>query len=223
MEEELNNNTFVQDINKTLAATFFWMFLGVISTAIIASITYYTGAFFEVASAWVLICIAQIVIALVMGFLIHKLPVGVTTFLFFLYSMLTGLTFSFIFAAFELTTIAYALFATAGLYGVLAYAGYRTQMDLTNFGRILFITLIIGLIITVVNIFVGSEMIDIILDWVILAVFAGLTMYDMNKIKEMALSGMQADRVAIYGAFQLYLDFINMFLRILSIMGRRNS
>ena len=223
MEEELNNTTYVQDINKTLAATFFWMFLGVISTAIIASITYYTGAIIEVASAWILICIVQVVLALVMGLQINKLPVGVTTFLFFLYSMLTGLTFSFIFAAFELTTIAYALFATAGFYGVLAYIGYRTEMDLTNFGRVLFITLIIGLVITLINIFVGSEMIDIILDWVILAVFAGLTIYDMNKVKNMAAAGMQADRVAIYGAFQLYIDFINIFIRLLQLFGSRRD
>ena len=68
----------------------------------------------------------------------------------------------------------------------------------------------------------GSETLDIVLDWVLLAVFAGLTIYDMNKVKNMAQMGMETDRVAIYGAFQLYLDFINMFIRILSIMGRRD-
>lgn len=220
MEEQV---TGVQSFNKTLAATFFWMFLGVASTAIIAAITYYSGAFIDVAmSGWGLILAIQIGIALIMGLLIHKMPVGLTTFLFFVYSMVTGLTFSFIFAAFELTTITQALIATSALYGVLAYLGYRTEADISSLGRILFITLIIGLVVTVINIFVGSEMVDIVLDWVILAVFAGLTFYDVNRLKVMAQTGMETERVAIYGAFQLYLDFINIFLRILSIMGRRD-
>lgn len=220
--EEQTQYTGMQSLNKTLAQTFLWMFLGVLATAIIAAITYYSGVVAEVAGAWVMIGIVQIVIALVMGLLIHKLPVGVTTFLFFLYSMLTGVTFSVIFAAFELTTIAYALIATAGLFGVLAWAGYNTNIDLTNFGRILFIVLIIGLILTIVNIFIGSSSLDIILDWVLLGVFAGLTIYDMNKVKSMSEMGVDSERASIYGAFQLYLDFINMFIRILSIMDRRN-
>ncbi len=220
MEEQATYE--VTSINKTLASTFLWMFLGVMSTAIIAAITYYSGAVIDIVESWMFIGIIQIVIAIVMGLLINKMPVGLTTFLFFLYSMLTGLTFSVIFAAFELETIAYALFATAGFYGVLAYIGYRTEADLTNIGRILFITLIFGLILSIINIFMGSETLDIVLDWVLLAVFAGLTIYDMNKVKNMAQMGMETDRVAIYGAFQLYLDFINMFIRILSIMGRRD-
>ncbi len=220
MEEQATYE--VTSINKTLASTFLWMFLGVMSTAIIAAITYYSGAVIDIVDSWMFIGIIQIVIAIVMGLLINKMPVGLTTFLFFLYSMLTGLTFSVIFAAFELETIAYALFATAGFYGVLAYIGYRTEADLTNIGRILFITLIFGLILSIINIFMGSETLDIVLDWVLLAVFAGLTIYDMNKVKNMAQMGMETDRVAIYGAFQLYLDFINMFIRILSIMGRRD-
>ena len=219
MEEQATYE--VTSINKTLASNCLWVCLGVMSTAIIGGSKFYSGAVIDIVDSWMFIGIIQIVIAIVMGLLINKMPVGLTTFLFFLYSMLTGLTFSVIFAAFELETIAYALFATAGFYGVLAYIGYRTEADLTNIGRILFITLIFGLVLSVINIFMGSETLDIVLDWVLLAVFAGLTIYDMNKVKTMAQMGMETDKVAIYGAFQLYLDFINMFIRILSIMGRR--
>ena len=216
--------SYVVDSNKTLANTFLWMFLGLLSTGIVAAITYYTGAIFEIAGAWVFITIAQIVIALVMGFLLNKLSSGVITFLFFLYSMLTGLTFSVIFAAFELTTIAYALLATAGLFGVLAYLGYKTDKDISKLGTILMVALIIGLVLTVINIFLGSELLDIALDWGILAIFAGLTAYDINKIKMMSENGIiDHEKIAVYGAFQLYLDFINMFLRILSIMGNRGA
>lgn len=124
--------------------------------------------------------------------------------------------------AFDLTTIVYALAFTAGLYGVLAWVGYRTNADLTKFGRVLLIALLLGLVLTVINIFIGSTALDIIMDWVILAIFAGLTIYDMNKVKVMAEQGVEPEKVAIYGAFQLYLDFINIFIRILSIMGRRD-
>lgn len=214
----------LQSTNKTLAQTFLWMFLGLLSTGIIAAITYYTGAIIEIANSWQVILIAQVVIAIVFGLFFHKLSSGMVTLLFFGYSMITGLTFSVIFAAFELTTIAYALFATSAFFGILAYIGYKTDKDLSKFGTILMAALIVALILTLVNFFIGSDGLDIILDWVILGIFAGLTAYDMNKVKMMSETyGYDQEKVAIYGAMQLYLDFVNMFIRILSIFGRRND
>ena len=219
--EETNT---IQSANKTLAQTFLWMFLGILSTGIIAAITYYTGAIIEIANSWQVILIAQVVIAIVFGLFFHKLSSGMVTLLFFGYSMITGLTFSVIFAAFELTTIAYALFATSAFFGILAYIGYKTDKDLSKFGTILMAALIVALILTLVNFFIGSDGLDIILDWVILGIFAGLTAYDMNKVKMMSETyGYDQEKVAIYGAMQLYLDFINMFLRILEIFGDRKN
>lgn len=214
----------LQSTNKTLAQTFLWMFLGLLSTGIIAAITYYTGAIIEIANSWQVILIAQVVIAIVFGLFFHKLSSGMVTLLFFGYSMITGLTFSVIFATFELTTIAYALFATSAFFGILAYIGYKTDKDLSKFGTILMAALIVALILTLVNFFIGSDGLDIILDWVILGIFAGLTAYDMNKVKMMSETyGYDQEKVAIYGAMQLYLDFINMFLRILEIFGDRKN
>ena len=214
----------LQSTNKTLAQTFLWMFLGLLSTGIIAAITYYTGAIIEIANSWQVILIAQVVIAIVFGLFFHKLSSGMVTLLFFGYSMITGLTFSVIFAAFELTTIAYALFATSAFFGILAYIGYKTDKDLSKFGTILMAALTVALILTLVNFFIGSDGLDIILDWVILGIFAGLTAYDMNKVKMMSETyGYDQEKVAIYGAMQLYLDFINMFLRILEIFGDRKN
>ena len=214
----------LQSTNKTLAQTFLWMFLGLLSTGIIAAITYYTGAIIEIANSWQVTLIAQVVIAIVFGLFFHKLSSGMVTLLFFGYSMITGLTFSVIFAAFELTTIAYALFATSAFFGILAYIGYKTDKDLSKFGTILMAALIVALILTLVNFFIGSDGLDIILDWVILGIFAGLTAYDMNKVKMMSETyGYDQEKVAIYGAMQLYLDFINMFLRILEIFGDRKN
>ena len=102
--------------------------------------------------------------------------------------------------------------------------GYKTNKDLTKFGTVLFAALIIALILTIINIFLGSGLLDIALDWAVLFIFAGLTVYDMNKIKSMSENyGIDQEKVAIYGAMQLYLDFINMFLRILEIFGKRRN
>lgn len=214
----------LQATNKTLAQTFLWMFLGLLSTGIIAAITYYTGAIIEIADSWNVILIAQIAIAIAFGLFFRKLSSGAVTLLFFGYSMITGLTFSAIFAAFDLTTIAYALFATAAFFGILAYIGYKTDKDLSKFGTVLMAALIVALILTVINLFIESNGLDIILDWVVLGIFAGLTAYDMNTVKAMSENyGYDQEKVAIYGAMQLYLDFINMFLRILEIFGNRRN
>lgn len=102
--------------------------------------------------------------------------------------------------------------------------GYTTNKDLSKFGTVLFAALIVALILTIVNLFAGSEPLDLFLDWAILLIFAGLTVYDMNKIKYMSENyGIDQEKVAIYGAMQLYLDFINMFLRILEIFGKRRN
>lgn len=135
--------------------------------------------------------------------------------------MINGLSLSVIFAVFEISSIAYAFLATAGLFGVLALYGYKTDKDISNWRTVLYTTLIIGLIVSLINLFLGNEMIDIILDWVILFVFFGLTVYDMNKIKQLQDEpDLDQSKLHIYGAMELYLDFINIFIRILSIFGK---
>lgn len=214
----------LQSTNKTLAQTFVWMFLGLLSTGIIAAITYYTGAIVEIANSWKVILISQFAIVIICDLFFHKLSSGAVTLLFFGYSMITGLTFSTIFVRFELTSIAYALFATSAFFGILAFIGYKTDKDLSNFGIALIAALVVAFILTVVNLFLGYTTLDIVLNWVVLGVFAGLTAYDMNKVKVMSETyGYDQEKVAIYGAMQLYLDFINMFLRILEIFGKRNN
>ena len=95
---------------------------------------------------------------------------------------------------------------------------------MSSWGTVLTAALIVALILTLVNLFVGSSGLDILLDWVVLGIFAGLTAYDMNKVKMMSETyGYDQEKVAIYGAMQLYLDFINMFLRILEIFGDRKN
>ena len=123
-----------------------------------------------------------------------------------------------------MTSIVYALAGTAVLFGLLSLIGYKTDKDISNWGTILTVALLVGIILTIVNIFVGSSMLDIALDWAILFIFFVLTIYDMNKIKLMQQAGFCEDeKLYVYGAMELYLDFINIFLRILSLFGKRRN
>ena len=221
--EEFNNYSEVSsvDTSKTLIQTFFWMFLGLVSTALVAVVTYNSDAFIDIISMWPLLAIIEVVLVLVFHGTLRKASASVVTAIFFIYSMVNGLTFSAIFAVYDLGTIAYAFFATAALFGGLALVGYKTQRDISNIGTILFVGLIVGLVLSIFNIFIGSDGLSIMLDWLILAIFCGYTAYDINKLKQMATSGeYPEEKVAIYCALELYLDFINLFIRILRILSR---
>ena len=123
-----------------------------------------------------------------------------------------------------MTSIVYAFVGTAALFGILAFIGKTTDKDLSNWGTYLIIALFIGIVLTIINFFIGSSMLNIVLDWAILFIFFGLTVYDTNKIKNMYESGvMDNEKLYVYGAMELYLDFINIFLRILSIFGKRRN
>ena len=140
------------------------------------------------------------------------------------YAFINGFTLSVIFVAYEMTSIVYAFAGTAVLFGVLSLIGYKTEKDISNWGTILTVALLVGVILTIINIFVGNTALDIALDWAILFIFFGLTIYDMNKIKLMQQAGFCEDeKLYVYGAMELYLDFINIFLRILSLFGKRRD
>ena len=129
-----------------------------------------------------------------------------------------------IFAIFDLTTIYYAFFTTALLFGSLALYGHITKKDMTKFGTIFSVALIVGIVVSIINLFLRSSMVNIVLDWVILLIFCGLTIYDMNKLKQMqSTMEYEDEKLYVYFAMELYLDFINIFLRLLSIIARRRD
>ena len=204
MDEELDIR------NKVIPKTFFLMFLGLLGTAIFAWYTYASGLLVDI---------------LVNGFfnvlLIIELFVGI---LFFIYSMLNGITLSTIFYCFELNSIIYLFLGSAALFGILAFVGYTTNKDIGNFRSIFFWGLIIGIVVSLINLILKNSMVDIILDWFILLLFCGITVYDMNKIKNFqGDEGINQEKIYVYGAMQLYLDFINIFIRMLSLFGKRRN
>ena len=214
------------DTNSLLYKVFFRMFLGLLATALVASYTYYSGLLEDfVARGGYMFCIvAELVVALVFSFGFKKLSAGAVTALFYAYSILTGLTFSSIFVVFELESIAYAFLGTAAIFGIMALIGKNSKADLTSLGTILTVSLTVALVVSLINLFVGNSMIDIVLDWVIIAIFMGFTVYDMNKIVALQDMGYtDNEHLYIYGAMELYLDFINLFIRILSIFGKQKD
>ena len=157
--------------------------------------------------------------------LINKIPAIVATLVFLAYAALNGVTFSIIFLVYSLGSIAYTFFITAAMFGATSVFGFITKMDLSRIGGILMMALIGLIIASVVNIFVASEIFDWIISYVGVAIFVGLTAYDTQKIKNMSSgidsSSEEGGKASIMGALALYLDFINLFLFLLRIMGRR--
>ena len=214
------------DTNSVLTNTFFRMFLGLIASAGTAFYVYQSGLYVSLImnGFFTPLIIAELVVVLVFSLLFRKLSSTAVTVLFFAYAFLNGFTLSVIFPVFELTSIAYAFAGTAAMFGILSFIGYKTKRDISKWSSILFVALLVGLVLTIVNLFIGNTFLDIVLDWAILFIFFGLTIYDMNKIKAMQEAGFCEDeKVYVYGAMELYLDFINIFLRILSLFGRRRD
>ena len=171
---------------------------------------------------WGLI-IAEFALVFTISGAINKLSLTTATLLFTLYSVLNGATLSVIFLAYTLSSIASVFFITSATFGAMALYGYFTKKDLSSWGRILFMALIGIIIATVVNIFLKSGALNMIVSYVGVLVFVGLTAYDSQKIKEMLLQAPDAgegmQKIALLGALSLYLDFINLFIYLLRIFG----
>ena len=209
--------------NKFFTKTFFWMFLGLLGTAIVAWYTYSSGLCFKLAlsGGFAFVAIIELIAVLVFSLLFKKLSPTVVGILYFIYAFLNGVTLSSIFAIYDLTSIGLIFVVTSALFGILAFIGYKTNKDLSNWSTILFTTLFVGIIASIINLFVGNTMVDIALTWIMLILFFGITVYDMNKLKMLSQDpNLNQDKLYVYGAMELYLDFINIFLKLLRLFGR---
>ena len=146
--------------------------------------------------------------------------------LFLLYSVLTGMSLSFIFLVYAQTSITQIFFVTSAMFGTMALVGYTTKTDLTKLGSLLYMALIGIIIAAVVNMFMQSDAMSYFISFISVILFTGLTAYDVQKLKNIGAGveyGTEAtSKLAIMGALNLYLDFINLFLALLRLFGRRN-
>lgn len=221
------NDIIIENQNKIFGKTFFWMFLGLLGSAIVAAYTYYSGLFIDIITAgyWNALLILELVVVLVFSLLFRKLSPTAVGILYFVYSMINGVTLCTVFAVFELSSVIYLFVVSSLIFAVLGYIGYKTDKDLSSWGTYITVFLIAGIVLSFINLFIiKSTGFDLILDWLVLALFFGITVYDINKMKMLqADPAFESDKIHIYCAMQLYLDFVNIFLRILSIFGKRRD
>lgn len=212
------------DSRKVLSKTFFWMFLGLLGTGLVAFYTYSSGLYISIftsVSSLAILALVEVVVVIVFSLCFRKLPPTVVGILYFVYAFLNGFTFSSIFAVYEISSIMYVFLLTSILYAALAFCGYKTKIDVSKWSTILFVALIVSLIASIVNLFLGNTMVDIVISWIVIFIFAGYTIYDMHVLRELSSDpSINQDKVYIYCAMQLYLDFINLFIRLLRIFGK---
>lgn len=220
--------------SSTVSRTFLfnvynWMALGL---AITALVSYFVARsetlmalFFGNPVLLIGVIIMQFVVVLALSFALNKIPPVVAVAAFFFYAALTGITFAALFIVYTGASIASTFFICAGMFAGVSVFGYITKMDLSGMGTFLFMALIGLILASVVNIFLSSSTLYWIISYAGVLIFVGLTAYDTQQIKKMSMNidadSDQGKRAAIFGALKLYLDFINLFLFLLRIMGDR--
>ena len=213
-------------MNRVLSKMFLWMFLGLMVTF---GVAYFLSQnhtmMYNLFSGkkYLIVWVAEIVVVLVLSLRIHKLSLMTARTLFILYSLLTGLTVSTIFIIYSIESIIYVFFITSILFLIFGLIGYVTKIDLSSLGSILMMALLGSLICVFINIFVKSETFDLVTTIIMIIIFLGYIAYDINKVKNNFRNIEDEDKLAIYGALELYLDFINLFLRLLRLFGKSND
>ena len=208
-----------------------WMTLALVITGVTAWGVAHSPAILQMimTNKILLLCLLFGELALVWGVSasIDRLSLTTATLLFVFYSILNGVTMSFIFLAYTYESVTNVFLITAGTFAAMAFFGYFTKTDLSTIGRILFMALIGLIIATIVNIFVKSSGFGMILNYLGVLIFVGLTAWDTQKIKQMLSmaedTGEAAQKVALMGALSLYLDFINLFIYLLRILGNNRN
>ena len=207
--------------NKIYSKVFLWMFIGLLITFATA---FYTSTNTDALSAifsknmYVVFAIIEVVIAIYLGVRITKMNPTTARFCYLLYTFLTGLTFSVIFVAYKLTSIIMTFGITAGLFLVFALIGMTTKLDLRKLGTYLMMMLFGIIICSIINVFIGSSSFDFGISIISIIVFLGFIAYDMQKVQRLEAI-VPEENLPILGAFELYLDFINVFVDLLRIFG----
>ncbi len=228
------NGTYTDSTALAITNTFFrkvylWMTAGLALTALASFLMLSSASaqqlIFGNRMIFYGLIIAELGLVIAMSAAINRISASTATLMFLGYSALNGVTFAAIFMIYTNSSIASAFLVTAGTFGAMSVYGYATKRDLTGWGSFLFMGLVGIIIASVVNIFLQSEMIYWVTSYIGVFVFVGLTAYDTQKIKQIGQAGFanEQDRhkAAILGALRLYLDFINLFLMLLRIMGNR--
>jgi FtsH-binding integral membrane protein len=176
---------------------------------------------FGTALKWVII-FAPLVAVLALSFSLHKVSKSAAQLMLHGFAALMGLSMATIFAVYTSVSIFTAFMGAAVLFGVMSFYGYFTKRDLTSIGQFLFVGLIAIVIASVINIFVGSTVAQMVISAIAVIVFLGLTAYDTQNIRQQ-LSESNSNNAEVAGALSLYLNFINLFMSLLQLFGNKND
>ncbi|WP_121666925.1 Bax inhibitor-1/YccA family protein [Mesonia aquimarina] len=227
-------HSLTQDEIKKAQAGFFtkvysWMTLALLITGLVAIITASTPSLLNAVLGNKIIffglIIGEFALVAYLSSAIKNMSASTAIALFIAYASFNGLTLSFIFLAYTAGSIASTFFVTAGTFGAMSAYGYYTKKDLTKIGNLCFMALIGLVIASIVNLFFQNEMLYWIVTYAGVLIFVGLTAWDTQKLKRIAIEGNEnsetGQKLSIIGALTLYLDFINLFLFLLRILGNR--
>ena len=210
-------------MKKYYSKVFSWLFIGLLITfggGFLISSSPATMVKIFGSGIYFLICIAEIVIGIILSTRIYKMKDSTAKILYLLYTFLTGLTFASIFIIFELSSIVIVFLISAILFGIFALIGSKTKFDLSKVSVYLVMGLIGVIILEIVNIFIMNNTLDMVLCIVSLIIFLGYVCFDMQRITDLVIEGSLDENAAVYGAFRLYLDFINIFIKLLRLFGK---
>jgi len=224
------SSTEALNLQAVMSRVYAWMTAGLLTTGAVAFFVANTGLAAVLAGSPIIyfgLFIVELIIVFVLSARIGKMSAGMATGMFMGYSLLNGLTLSIIFLIYTSVSIASTFMITGVTFGVMSLYGYTTKQDLSKIGNILFMALIGFLIASVVNIFLRSEALYWIVTYAGILIFVGLTAWDTQRIKRMSMNiagndEVNIQRLAILGALMLYLDFINLFLLLLRVLGNRD-
>ena len=212
--------------DNLISKTFLWMCFGLLVTFITGYFVAHSEVMLENIYGgwgyWVFV-IVELLLVIVLSARVMKMKPATAKVCFLLYSFVSGLTFASIFVFYAIDSIMLIFLVSAIIFAIMAIIGYTTKIDLTKMGTYLFFGLVAVLIVALINIFLNSSMVATIVSIVCVIIFIGITAYDVQKIKMLENSGLPIENLAIYGALDLYLDYINLFLHLLQLFGRSND
>ncbi len=223
---EVEDTSIDQGLRSYMLKVYNYMFAGLSVTGVVAYAVSTSEQMLTVLHGGIgwLLFFAMLGIAFFMPARINRIQASTAQILFITFSVLMGASLSYIFILYTQSSVARAFFITATMFGAMSMYGYTTKKDLSHMGSILFMGLIGIVIASVVNIFMASSMLSLIISVLAVIIFTGLTAYDTQRIKEIYYARDTADAVekkSILGAFALYLDFVNLFTALLSLIGER--
>ena len=214
--------------NNIVTSTFGWLFIGLLvcfGTAYVSTFneTIATSVFTLFGDATIVIyAIAEIVIAIILTFTIFKLNPLIAKILYILYTALTGLSLNSIFIVYTSSSITYVFLATAIIFGIFAFIGKTTKIDLSKWSTFLFVALLSIIILELINIFLANNTLNMLLCIITILVFSAYVAYDIQKVVDPIFLS-EVDNKAIFCAFELFLDFINIFIHLLSLFGKSDD